>query len=49
MQQGDEIRQPEAPMGWPRAMAPPLTLTFCSQPVLADRQRLDGKSLVSFN
>ncbi len=22
------IRQPEAPMGWPRAMAPPLTLTF---------------------
>lgn len=24
----DEDPQPEAPMGWPVAMAPPLTLTF---------------------
>ena len=42
------MRAPEAPIGWPRAIAPPLTLTFSSSmPSIADRvERHRGERLV---
>ena len=44
------MRAPEAPMGWPRATAPPLTFTFsgssCSSRVTA--MRLHGERFVQF-
>jgi len=43
-------RAPEAPIGWPIAMAPPLTLTLRGIPaeILVDRATLRGKGLVGF-
>ena len=45
------MRQPEAPIGWPIAMAPPLTLTFAGVPahLLVDRAGLRGEGLVDLH
>ena len=42
------MRAPEAPIGWPSAQAPPLTLTFsCGKPEIAHRRHGDdGEGLV---
>ena len=42
------MRAPEAPIGWPSAQAPPLTLTFsCGKPEVAHRRHGDdGEGLV---
>ena len=44
-------RAPEAPIGWPSAIAPPLTLTFVGIPaeVLVDRAGLGGEGLVGLD
>ena len=44
-------RAPEAPIGWPMAMAPPLTLTLRGVPaeVLVDRAGLRRERLVGFD
>jgi hypothetical protein len=43
-------RAPEASIGWPIAMAPPLTLTLRGIPaeILVNRATLRGKGLVGF-
>ena len=45
------MRAPEAPIGWPIAIAPPLTLTLAGIPaqVLVHRQRLRGERLIGFD
>jgi len=46
---GDRMRQPDAPIGCPSAIAPPLTLTFfVSSPICGHRDSLRAKaSLIS--